>query len=74
MATEDKAAFTHFDEQGNARMVDVSEKRETVSVAEAAGNIKMSCQGIRACEKRLNGQRGCPGNCQGCRCHGREKS
>ena len=42
MATEDKAAFTHFDEQGHARMVDVSDKQETVRVAEAAGNIKMS--------------------------------
>ncbi len=44
MATEDKAAFTHFDQQGNARMVDVSEKQETVRVAEAAGNIKMSAR------------------------------
>ena len=42
MATEDKTVFTHFDEQGNARMVDVSEKLETVRVADAAGNIKMS--------------------------------
>ncbi len=42
MATENKAAFSHFDEQGHARMVDVSEKQETVRVAEAAGNIKMS--------------------------------
>jgi cyclic pyranopterin phosphate synthase len=44
MATEDKAVFSHFDEQGNARMVDVSEKQETVRVAEAAGNIKMSAE------------------------------
>ncbi len=44
MATEDKAAFTHFDEQGNARMVDVSGKKETVRVADAAGTIKMSQQ------------------------------
>lgn len=43
MATEDnKPAFSHFDERGNARMVDVSEKQDTVRVAEAAGNIKMS--------------------------------
>lgn len=42
MATEDKTVFTHFDEQGNARMVDVGEKLETVRVADAAGNIKMS--------------------------------
>lgn len=41
--TENRAsAFTHFDSRGNARMVDVSEKVETVRVAEAAGNIRMS--------------------------------
>ncbi|PIE69777.1 MAG: cyclic pyranopterin monophosphate synthase MoaC [Deltaproteobacteria bacterium] len=34
--------FTHFDEAGNARMVDVSEKGETVRVAVAAGSITMS--------------------------------
>ena len=44
MATEDKAAFTHFDEQGNAIMVDVSNKQETVRVADAAGNIRMSAE------------------------------
>jgi len=42
MATDEKAAFTHFDEQGHARMVDVGEKQETVRVAEAAGSITMS--------------------------------
>lgn len=34
--------MTHFDEQGNAIMVDVGHKQETVRVADAAGNIKMS--------------------------------
>lgn len=34
--------FTHFDEAGNARMVDVSEKGETVRVAAAEGRISMS--------------------------------
>jgi cyclic pyranopterin monophosphate synthase len=42
MATKDKDALTHFDEHGNAIMVDVSAKMETVRVADAAGNIKMS--------------------------------
>lgn len=42
MATEEKDALTHFDEHGNAIMVDVSAKLETVRVADAAGNIKMS--------------------------------
>jgi len=34
--------FTHFDEKGNAVMVDVSEKKETVRVATAISNIKIS--------------------------------
>ncbi len=44
MAKEDKAAFSHFDAQGHARMVDVSEKLETVRVADAGGNISMSAE------------------------------
>lgn len=36
------SAFSHFDNAGNARMVDVSKKAETLRVAEAQGNIKMS--------------------------------
>ncbi len=34
--------FTHFDEQGNARMVDVSEKEITHRVAVAEGTIRVS--------------------------------
>ncbi len=34
--------FTHFDERGHARMVDVSEKAETRRVAVAKGRIVMS--------------------------------
>ena len=34
--------LTHFDEKGNARMVDVSEKNETKRVAFARGAIKVS--------------------------------
>lgn len=34
--------FTHFDKNGNAIMVDVSEKNETVREAIAVGSIKMS--------------------------------
>jgi cyclic pyranopterin phosphate synthase len=47
MTTEDKSVFTHFDESGNARMVDVSGKTETVRVADAVGNIKMSSQAFK---------------------------
>ena len=34
--------FTHFDEQGNARMVDVGEKADTKREAVAKGSIFMS--------------------------------
>lgn len=40
----DEAGFTHFDESGNARMVDVSAKADTVRQAVAAGTITMSAQ------------------------------
>ena len=39
MTTEKE--FTHFDEAGNARMVDVSSKNETARVATATGKISM---------------------------------
>jgi cyclic pyranopterin phosphate synthase len=42
MAHANTASFSHFDSQGNARMVDVGGKEDTVRVAEAAGNIRMS--------------------------------
>ena len=34
--------FTHFDEKGNARMVDVTGKADTVRMAAASGKIKVS--------------------------------
>ena len=34
--------FTHFNEQGRARMVDVSEKTATLRTATAAGTVRMS--------------------------------
>lgn len=37
-----ESSFTHFDQQGNAVMVDVSEKKETTRVAIASGQISMS--------------------------------
>jgi cyclic pyranopterin phosphate synthase len=35
------AGFTHFDEQGASRMVDVSDKPETLRTATAAGRVRM---------------------------------
>lgn len=40
--------FTHFDENGNARMVDVTAKENTDRIAIAAGKIKVSCQVFEA--------------------------
>jgi cyclic pyranopterin phosphate synthase len=42
MTNQKNTGFTHFDSQGNARMVDVSGKAETTRIAEASGNITMS--------------------------------
>lgn len=42
MATNEDAAFTHFDDHGNARMVDVGGKKDTTRVAEAVGTVRMS--------------------------------
>lgn len=40
-STEDKTTLTHFDEAGNARMVDVGDKTETKRIAVASGRIRM---------------------------------
>jgi cyclic pyranopterin phosphate synthase len=40
--------FTHFDEQGNAIMVDVSAKEVTERLAEARGNITVSAETLSA--------------------------
>jgi cyclic pyranopterin phosphate synthase len=42
MAVDTDNTLTHFDAEGNAIMVDVSEKSETTRVAHAAGTIRMS--------------------------------
>ena len=39
---ENNSSFTHFDESGNAHMVDVGEKENTTRVAHAGGTIRMS--------------------------------
>jgi len=44
---ESNSSFTHFDAAGNARMVDVSAKGETVRRATAAGRITMSSRAFR---------------------------
>ena len=44
--------FTHFDAQGNARMVDVSEKSVTVRSATAEGLIRVSPEVFEAVERK----------------------
>lgn len=43
----EQARFTHFDEAGNARMVDVGGKGETVRRAVAAGAVTMAPEAYR---------------------------
>ena len=40
--------FTHFNEQGRARMVDVSEKEATFRTARAAGRVRMRAETAKA--------------------------
>ena len=40
--------MTHFDQEGNARMVDVSDKDVTKRTAVAEGSIRMSGEAFRA--------------------------
>jgi len=42
MANIDNSTFTHFDSDGNAVMVDVSNKAESTRVAVATGTVQMS--------------------------------
>jgi cyclic pyranopterin phosphate synthase len=44
MTIDNKSSLTHFDADGNAVMVDVSPKAETMRIAEAGGRISMSRQ------------------------------
>ena len=44
--------FTHFDEQGNARMVDVTEKKVTSRTAVAEGIIEVSPEVFSAVENK----------------------
>jgi len=39
---EDKMHLTHLDEKGRARMVDITDKKETHRIAKAYGNVRVS--------------------------------
>ena len=44
----DKKELTHFNEAGEAHMVDVHEKEDTYRVAKACGEIKMNEEAFNA--------------------------
>ena len=46
--------LTHIDENGNARMVDITEKDKTFRVAEAQGSIIASKKIIQSVLKNIN--------------------
>ena len=62
--------FTHFNEQGHAVMVDVSEKSDTVREATAMGRNLNVAGVFRKSENRRNEKRRCSWNGQNCRDHG----
>jgi cyclic pyranopterin phosphate synthase len=49
---EEEKRFTHFDKDGNAVMVDVTDKKETVREAVAKGRIKVNTAIYEAIENR----------------------
>ncbi len=66
--------FTHFNEQGHAVMVDVSEKADTMREATAMGRIRMSKECFEKVKTGGMKKGRCPGNCKDCRDHGGEEN
>ena len=62
--------FTHFNNLGEAVMVDVSDKKETVREATARGKITMSPECLQKIMEGQNGKRRCTGSRQNCRDYG----
>ena len=61
--------FSHFDQHGNAVMVDVTKKKETTRTAIAQGKIKVNDE-IFEKSRRKYGKRRCLRNCKDRRDHG----
>ncbi len=55
--------FTHFDDAGNAVMVDVSDKKNTVRTAIAKASITMSESTFNAIKQGEIGKGGCTWRC-----------
>ena len=65
--------FTHFDEQGNAVMVDVHAKDDTYRVAVATGKIKVSQEVYEAITNHTAKKGRCPWCGADCRNYGGKK-
>ncbi len=61
--------FSHFDQHGNAVMVDVTKKKETTRTAIAQGKIKVNDEIFEKSKKEV-WQRRCLRNCKDRRDHG----
>ena len=69
------AEFTHFNEEGRAKMVDVSEKPETFRTAICSCQVLSVNQEIYEKITNQSNEKGrCFGSCSSCRCHGGQKN
>ena len=66
------SGFTHFDQKGNAVMVDVHEKADTYRVAVATGRITVNEEVFQAITNHT-AKKGDAWNSQNCRHYGCEK-
>ena len=67
------SGFTHFDEKGNAVMVDVHEKADTYRVAVAQGTITVNEEVFQAITNHTAKKGGCSRYRENRRNHGGEK-
>ena len=63
------AGFTHFDQNGNAIMVDVTAKADTERIAVATGYIQVNEEVFNAIQNQT-AKKGCAGNSKDCRHYG----
>lgn len=68
------AELTHINEQGRAKMVDVSEKADTKRIGVASGRICMQPETFALITDGQNQKRRCARRSAGSRCHGSEKN
>ena len=62
--------FSHFDQHGNAVMVDVTKKKETTRTAIAQGKIKVNDEIFEKVKEGSMAKRRCLRNCKDRRDHG----